>query len=155
MYMNKVNSIAWVKISNPLFQALLTLGAVLVVDFGAKLLEWAGLMSLEPRFPYLTAASFLLCFAIFNSVLSLLAPNTLQYWGRSIYSFIGLAFLSVTLARILSGLRLGEAGSYWWILVVVTFGYLVFLTLVNTIRSIVTFAQKEEWNQPRFRQHRK
>lgn len=153
--MDKTNNSSWVNIANPLFQGLIALAIIVLIDLGGKLLEWAGLLTLEQRFPYLTAASILLCFAMFNAVLSLSAPNTLQYWGKSIYSFLGLAFISVSLAWLLSGLRLREAGSYWWILIVVTFGYLVFLALVNTIRSIVNFAQKEEWNQPRFRQRKR
>lgn len=153
--MDKTNDTAWARISNPIIQGLIALALVVLIDLGGKLLEWAGLFTLEQRFPYLTAASILLCFAMFNSLLSLSAPNTLQYWGKSIYSFLGLVFSSISLAWLLSGLRLSEAGSYWWILIVVTFGYLVFLTLVNTIRSIVNFAQKEEWNQPRFRQKRR
>lgn len=153
--MSKVNNIGWANISSPFFQGAIALGVVVLIDFSGKFLEWAGVLTLEQRFPYLTAASMLLCFAMFNAVLSLSAPNTLQYWGKSIYSFLGLAFLSISLAWLLSGLRLSEAGSYWWILIVVTFGYLVFLALVNTIRNIVSFAQKEEWNQPRFRQRRR
>ncbi|AEE48032.1 hypothetical protein [Haliscomenobacter hydrossis] len=149
--MKETANSSWANIANPIFQALIAFGGVVLVNLSAIALEWMGAWVLEERFSYLTAASFLLCFAMFNSVLSLLAPNTLQYWGKSIYCFLGLVLSSVTLARALSGLRLSEAGSYWWILIVVTFGYLVFLALVNTIRSIVTFAQKEEWNQPRFR----
>lgn len=153
--MGEIKSSTWANVSNPIFQGLIALAVVLLIDFGGKLLEWLGLFTLEQRFPYLTAASILLCFAMFNSVLSLLTPNTLQYWGKSIYSFLGLTIISITLAWLLSGLRLRDAGSYWWILVVVTFGYLVFLALVNTIRTIVNFAQKEEWNQPRFRQKKR
>lgn len=153
--MSKANNWTWFNISNPLFQALITLAGVVLVDFIGVALEWAGLVTLEPRFAYLTAASFLLCFAMFNAVLSISAPSTLKYWAKSVYSFLGLVFVSISLARLLSGLRLGEAGSYWWILIVVTFGYLTFLALVNTIRNIVNFAQKEEWNQPRFKQNKK
>ncbi len=153
--MSKENSLSWVNISNPIFQALIALTGIVLVDLIAVFLQWIGLVTLEPRFAYLTAASFLLCFAMFNAVLSITSANTLQYWGKSIYSFLGLVFVSISLAWLLSGLRLSEAGSYWWILIVVTFGYLVFLALVNTIRSIVNFAQKEEWSQPRLRQNKK
>lgn len=153
--MGETNNSNWANIANPLFQGLIALATIVLIDLVGMSLQWAGLLSLEQRFPYLTAASILLCFAIFNAVLSLLAQNTLQYWGKSIYSFLGLVFSSISLAWLLSGLRLREAGSYWWILIVVTFGYFVFLTLVNTIRTIVTFAQKEEWNQPRLRQKKR
>lgn len=38
---------------------------------------------------------------------------------------------------------------------VVTFGYLVFLSIVGFIKRIVEFAQREEWNQPRPRNRKK
>jgi hypothetical protein len=155
MDMNEIKNSSWTNIVNPIFQVVIALGANLLINFGALALQWTGLVVMEERFPYLTAASLLLCFAMFNAVISLSAPNPLVYWGRSIYCFLGLAFVSVSLASLLSGLRLSEAGSYWWILIVVTFGYLVFLALVNTMRNIVNFAQREEWNQPRFRQSKK
>lgn len=39
--------------------------------------------------------------------------------------------------------------TYRWIYIVVTFGFLVFLSMVNFMKKIVEFAEKEEWNQPR------
>ena len=44
-----------------------------------------------------------------------------------------------------------EAGSYPWIFIVVSFGYLVFLSLMAVLRTVVDFAQREEWTQPRIR----
>lgn len=153
--MSKEKTFGKLQTGNPIFQALIALGGVVVVDLVAKGLELARMVTLEPRFAYLTAASFLLCFAMFNAILSLTTQQTLQYWGKSIYCFVGLVISSMFLARLFSGLRLSDAGSYWWILIVVSLGYLIFLALVNTIRSIVNFAQKEEWNQPRFRQSKR
>jgi hypothetical protein len=62
--MSKVNNLSWVNISNPIFQALIALTGVVSVDLIAEFLQWIGMVTLEPRFAYLTAASFLLCFAI-------------------------------------------------------------------------------------------
>jgi FtsH-binding integral membrane protein len=75
----------------------------------------------------------------------------LQYWSRSIYSFLGLALLAGGFAWLLSSLPLNEAGSYRWILIVVTVGYIIFLAMMTTMRRIVEFAQREEWNHPRIR----
>jgi hypothetical protein len=93
----------------------------------------------------------MLFFALMNSLLSLKAPSFVKYWGVSIYSYIGLGLGTSLLAWGFSGIPLKEAESYRWIYIVVTVGFIVFLTLVNLMKVIVKFAEKEEWNQPRKR----
>ena len=142
------------KTFDPVYQALLCFGAVFVINLVVKLAQWMHLVELPDRFPWTTAAAFMLFFAMFNSVYSLSAKNMATYWGRSIYSFMGLAVLSGLTAYLFSSLSINEAGSYRWIYVVLTVGYLVFLSIVSFMRKIVEFAQKEEWNQPRTRNRR-
>ncbi|MCC6462002.1 MAG: hypothetical protein IT260_16125 [Saprospiraceae bacterium] len=115
------------------------------------LLNLTGWYEVDQLFPWSVATAFLLLFAVFNSLMSLNADSFMQYWGRSIYSFLGLAFLNGVAAWLVSGVRLNDAQSYRWIYIVVTFGFLVFLTLVNLMKKIVQFAQREEWDQPRRR----
>ena len=110
---------------NPVLQASITFGGVIVFILCAKLVKLTGLIYVPDRFPWMTAASFLLLFAMFNSVFSLSAENMLKYWGRSIYSYLGLAFASGLAAYFFSALSIDEAGSYRWIYVVLTIGYLV------------------------------
>jgi hypothetical protein len=43
-----------------------------------------------------------------------------------------------------SGVALQEAGSISWILFVFSFGYLVFLSIVNLMRFVVELAQKQD-----------
>lgn len=140
--------------SHPVVMAALCLGGVLVVNLLAKVLQLSG-MEVTPRFPWMAAAAFLLIYSIFNSVGSLFASDSMKYWGRSIYSFLGLALGSGLLAYAFSSLSIGEAGSYRWIFVVLTFGYLVFISIMNVARKIVEFAQREEWNHPRIRQKKR
>jgi len=139
------------KAYNPVVQATVTLGAVLLFILSAKLIKLTGLIYVPQRFPWMTAASFLLLFAMGNSVFSLSAKNMLKYWGRSIYSYLGLAVVSGVLAYFTSSMSIDEAGSYRWIYLVLTVGYLVFLGMMAFMRQIVEFAQKEEWNHPRIR----
>ncbi|MCO6488292.1 MAG: hypothetical protein J5I98_07745 [Phaeodactylibacter sp.] len=139
---------------NPVLQASITFGGVIVFILCAKLVKLTGLIYVPDRFPWMTAASFLLLFAMFNSVFSLSAENMLKYWGRSIYSYLGLAFASGLAAYFFSALSIDEAGSYRWIYVVLTIGYLVFLGIMAFMRQIVEFAQREEWNHPRIRRNR-
>lgn len=136
---------------NPVVQAVMTLIGVVLVILGGKLVRLTGLIEVSERFAWMTACSLLLCFALFNSVFSLSAKSMVKYWGRSIYSFMGVAFISGVLAYLFSNKALSEAGSYWWIYIVVTVGYFVFLGMMAFIRTVVEFAQKEEWNQPKIR----
>lgn len=121
----------------------------------SKIVRMTGIIPVSERFPWMTAAAFLLLFSIFNTVGSIFSVNRSQYWRRSIYSFIGLALSSGLLAWAFSSLSISEAGSYRWIFFVLTLGYLVFVSIMNIARTIVEFAQREEWNHPRIRQKKR
>ena len=136
---------------SPIEQAAMVLGGGLLIMMGGWALTASGVFVLERLFAWSIAAAFLLFFAIFNSLMSLRADNFVKYWGRSVYSFIGLALGLSTAAWLFSGVAIGDAESYRWIFIVVTFGFLVFLSLVNFMKVIVRFAEREEWNEPRKR----
>lgn len=116
------------------------------IGFGAKAAGW---MTNDPLFAWSVAAAFLLLFAMLNSLLSLRAESFGKYWGASMYSFMGLAATSAALAWLFSGVGFREAGTYRWIFIVLSVCFLVFLSIVNFMKIIVNFAQKEEWNEPR------
>lgn len=143
------------KAYNPILFAGGIFTAHLVFVLVSKLVHLTGLVEVGQRFPWVSAASFLLFFAVFNSIFSLSAKNAGQYWSRSMLSFAGLAIANGMVAWLFSSLTISEAGSYRWIYVVVTFGYLVFMSIMNLIKKIVEFAQREEWNHPRLRNRKK
>jgi hypothetical protein len=128
---------------------------IFTFSFTAMLLGKAvaavGLFKTDRLYAWSMAASFLLLFALANSLLSLRSGSFLKYWSASMYSYLALALFSALAARMFSGVPIGEAASYRWIFIVVTFGFLVFLSLVNFVRRIIGFAEREEWNQPRRR----
>lgn len=136
---------------SPFKQAALIFAAALALMIGGWVLDKLGILAMEDLYPWSIATAFSLLFAIFNSLMSLSADNSLKYWGSSMYSYAGLAFLNGTAAWLFSGIPLGEAGSYRWIYIVVTIGFLVFLSMINFMRKIVEFAEREEWTQPRKR----
>ena len=140
---------------DPVLQAAVILGIVFIVDVFSVIVSSTNTVGVSNRFPWLCAASFMLFFALFNAVLSASTPNTAKYWGRSLYSFMGLALGAGLLAWAFSGLTIGEAGSYRWIYLVVTVGYLVFLGMISMIKNVVNFAQREEWNKPRLKNRRR
>ena len=139
------------KAYNPILQAVIIYIVAIFILLMAKLIKLTQIITVSERFPWMTAGAFMLLFALFNSVFSLTTKNMMQYWGRSIYSFLGLAALLGLTAYAFSFIPIGDAGSYKWIYIVVTIGYLVFLSLMTFMRQIVEFAQREEWNQPRKR----
>ena len=136
---------------DPPRQAAIFFGAAVASMLLTLALNQTGWYTVDILFPWSVATAFLLLFAVFNSLMSPNADSFMRYWGRSIYSFIGLAFLNGIAAWLFSGVPLREAQSYRWIYIVVTIGFLVFLTMVNLMKKIVSFAEKEEWNQPRRR----
>ena len=136
---------------DPVRQAAVVFAGSLAVMLGGWALAATGIFPTDALFAWSIATGFLLLFGIFNSVLSLNADSSMRYWSRSIYSFMGLAFANGLAAWGISGVPVGEAESYKWIYVVVTVGFLVFISMVNAMRKIVEFAEREEWNQPRRR----
>ena len=152
--MKNTDSSFFAKAYNPVMQATVTLGASVAVTLLALGIDKTGILEISERFPWMSAAAFMLCFALFNSVFSLSAPHLTKYWGKSIYCFMGLAVLSGGFAWLVSSLSINEAGSYKWIFFVVTIGYLVFLSMMGFMKAIVKFAQKEEWSQPRLRRQK-
>ena len=93
----------------------------------------------------------MLLFALLNSLMSLRADSFAKYWGHSVYSYMGLALCSGMAAWLFSGIPLRDAGTYRWIFIVVTLGFLVFLSMANFMKNIVRYAEREEWNEPRKR----
>lgn len=141
-------------LSNPIkppVQALFVFAASLLLMLGGVLLDKAGILKMEALYPWSIATAFMLLFAIFNSILSLQSDNFNRYWGASMYSYLALAALSGLAAWQLSGVTISNAESYKAIYVVVTFGFLVFISMVNFLKKIVNFAETEDWQAPRRR----
>ncbi len=134
---------------DPIMQAGLVLALILGVTILGKLINAIGIMTISDQFPWTTATSFLLFFAIFNSVISLASKDLNQYWGRSMLSFAVLAAVSAGVAYFFSALSIEEIGPYKWIYFVLTFGYLVFLSILGFMKRIVDFAEREDWQAPR------
>ncbi len=139
------------KAYNPILQAAILFVSGFVVMFFSKILGWIGLFEASQKFPWMTAAAFVFCYAIFNSITSLSAKNLDNYWIKSLASFAGLVVASGLMAYLFSSLSLNEAGSYRWIFIVLTFGYLVFLSILGFMKRIVEFAEKEDWQAPKKR----
>ncbi|MGK0452102.1 MAG: hypothetical protein ACJAXE_002774, partial [Neolewinella sp.] len=76
---------------DPLYQAGGALAAVFVFILVGSVVSAGTDDLVTHKWPWLCAASFLLFFALFNAIMSATSDNLMKYWGRSIYSFLGLA----------------------------------------------------------------
>lgn len=139
------------KLDRPPIQAAVVFAAALVIMGIGWILTASGIFTLDRLFAWSIGAAFMLFFAMMNSILSLRATSFVKYWGASMYSYLALALCTSMAAWGFSGIALREAGSYRWIYIVVTVGFMVFLSMVNFMKVIVRFAENEEWNQPRKR----
>ncbi len=103
----------------------------------------------DPLFSWMVVCAMMLFYALLNTVLSLSSEDRTNYWWKSIVGFVFMVFMGSVLAAWSSGLKIDEAGSIKWLFIVFTIGYLVFISIVQLIRLIVTLAQREENNYNR------
>ena len=94
--------------------------------------------------PWIVLCGMILFFALVNSVLSFGAKNGNIYWLHSIMSFASLLIIGGLMAWLVSGVTISDAGSVKWIYFVLTFGYLVFLSIVNLIKFLVELAKRQD-----------
>lgn len=139
------------KAHHPFIQVSVAGAAILVFALFSYLLRSLAPEGMGQRLPWIAITAVLLLFALFNSIFCLASGNATRYWNQSVLGYILLAGLGGLLAWGVSGIPIQEAGSFRWLYFVVSFSYLVFISIVNLIRIIVAFAMKEEWNAPRQR----
>lgn len=136
---------------SPIQQALGIVGASLLLMIISWLVVKSGLVEGDPLFPWSIATAFTMLFALVNSLMSLQAASVAKYWGTSMYAYMAVAAVNGLMAWAFSGVPIGQAGSYKFIYLVITFAFLVFLSVVNFIKKIIRFAEREEWNNPKMR----
>lgn len=128
----------------PFIQGAFIFGIALLIASLEKLANMIGMFESDPNSPWIIFTSFILFFSIATSLMSLKAVNMNKYWGRSIITFMAVLVLSGLFATLYSGLSIDEAGSFRWLFFVLTFGYLVFLSIVRLMKRIVDIAIKQD-----------
>jgi hypothetical protein len=127
----------------PFLQTIVVLGASLAGLCLLKGYSWM-VQGVDPMLYWIIAGTFLLFYALFNSILSLNADNITTYWSQSTGGYAVLLVVSSCVAWLFSGKTIGEADSFRWIFMVLTFGYLLFLCITRFVRKIVRTAQRED-----------
>lgn len=142
---NPQNSVFFTRIHNPFLQGGAVLAFVAFIMILLKGLQISDNMDVSPYAFWVAIGTGMLVFALFNSIISLSIPSDMnEYWTRSTGTYIVLTVLGGSLAWFFSSMTIGEAGSFRWIFMVVTFGYLLFLSLMRFIKKVVFIAQQED-----------
>jgi hypothetical protein len=139
---------------SPMHQALVAFAGLLIFVFLSKILEWSGLLGSGFLATWIICASFLMLFGMFNSLMYMSAEDLGKYWSRSIFSFAALAILSGLTGWAITGVSIGDAATFKWLYLVLTIGYLVFLSIVGFIRVIIDLAKKKDTRDFSNRRHR-
>lgn len=129
---------------SPFVQLAFVLGLSLALIGFTSILPKVPYSSTSGIMPWVVLCGMILFFALVNSVLSFNAENGSTYWFHSMISFSILLVVGGILAWAFSGVSIKNAGSVRWLYFVFTFGYLVFLSIVNLIKFLVALAQKQD-----------
>ncbi len=130
------------KAMNPFIIAGIALAGALLFMILGKLTNAMGVTQLSERFPYVSAGSFLLLFAVYNAVFSLNSEDLNKYWFKSMAAYALLVAGSAALAFAISGLWM--PGTFGWIFSILTFGYLTFLSIMGMVKRVFTIVKKED-----------
>ena len=131
----------------PLYQAGSLLLVILTGNILVYLIESSGIKTFDELFPWVISGAMLLGFSLMNTLIGLNTNSKMTvYYGKSLIGFVGLALGASVMAKTFSSYSLGEAGSMWWIYIVITIGYLIFLGMMMFMKTIVNLAQKEDEN---------
>lgn len=86
----------------------------------------------------------LLAYMLFNAMLSFPYKKRSQYFVRSLMAYAAIVFSGALLANWFSGITMDEAGSFRWLYLLLSFCYLVFLSIANAMWKIIEMAKKED-----------
>ncbi len=106
----------------------------------SNLISWASNCCSSNSY-WTNTIAFLFVFVLFNVLLSLKAKHDPSYWWQSILTYVVLIGFGSVMAYIISGLGIDEAGSYRWIILVVTMGYVILIGMIRTIQYLVGIAE--------------
>ena len=94
--------------------------------------------------PWVILCGLTLFYTVFNAVIGLASKKPNTYYLQSIISYVILLIVGSVFAFYVSGIPLREAGSVRCIFIVLTIGYLVFLSIANLMKFFVQLAQRQD-----------
>jgi hypothetical protein len=129
---------------NPFIQAAIAVVIQALALVVVKLVGKSGDGVDDPVLYWEVVFTILLTYMLFNAMLSFPYKMRGQYFMRSLISFVIVAVTGGLLANFFSGITMDEAGSFRWLYLLLTFCYLVFLSIANAIWKIIEMAKKQD-----------
>ena len=129
---------------SPTKQALAIIVAMPVFILLFWLPSCLGIQEYNPRISWTIVASLTLLFGIGNSVLSLSAPQLVDYWGKSIFAYIIVLVVGICMAWLITGQNINELQTFKWMYIVFTFCYLLLLSIVQIMRKVMKIALDQD-----------
>ena len=111
-----------------------------------------GLMGEDPTMGleiWNVATTGFMAYVIFSCITAFGAENFSKYWSKSIYCALGLIVLLIGGSYLLSGISVNDAASSRWMFTLMAIVYAVLMAIIGLSRFIVSYAQQEEWHEPR------
>jgi hypothetical protein len=129
---------------SPYKQLLIALGLAVALMVLSKVMPTVPYSKTSHLLPWTSLCGAILFYAITNCILSFGAGENKNYWLQSIICYVILLFAGGVIAWMVTGVGIFDAGTVSWIYVVLSLGYLVFLSIVNVIKFVVFLAQRED-----------
>lgn len=139
---DNTNNSFFSKAMNPYYIAGITLIGCLAFMILGKISNSIGIIESGERFPYVAGGTFLLLFAIYNSIFSLNADDLNEYWKQSFIAYAGLLGGTLLFAYLFSSLWL--PGTFGWIYGILSFGFLTFLSIMGFVKRVFNVVKKED-----------
>jgi hypothetical protein len=140
--MDQPKSILTSKIS-PYYQAAAVIGIMLIFDLFSLGSKDDNALTFA-KSVWTNHIAMVLFYILANCMLSLGSDSNLKYVRDSIFAYLALVFVGGLISYGISGMSLDTAGSFRWILMVLSMGYLIFLAMINTMKFVVTLAKKQD-----------
>lgn len=150
---NNLQNSIFAKAHSPYLQATIVFGLGLSFMLLGAFFTWTGMMDMGEKFPWTTAGSFILFYAIFNSVFGLSSKDINQYMKQSILAYIAMVSALVLFAFLFSGKWINDVGSFRWIFFVLTFGYLMFISIIGMMKMVYEFFMKNDERKEKLEQN--
>jgi hypothetical protein len=128
---------------NPLIQGAVIVAALLVFNLIAYIVKSSGINTGE-TIAWEISLTLLLFFSLANAIFFLNAKEKGKYWSYSISAYVIVCAIAIGLASWISGIGISESGSIKWIIFIFSFSYLIFISIIGFMRTIVEIAIKQD-----------
>jgi hypothetical protein len=98
----------------------------------------------QPDTYWLVHTAFLLIYIVISAIGSLLAPRVDLYWQQAFLTTTAYILLSSLTTFLISGKWMKEIDTYYWLHILLSVAYLVFMSICRLIRVLIAWLQLED-----------